>query len=189
MVYISNPQVHFTDYTSCGPLRAAFRYCFHSLFFDLLWALLFAVLLFLCLHPHVAMSDSPPISPSCLVGQHPADVLVLWWLSLDDVGLQVWHLVREVELHLSVGSSGLGLMHYGNFKALKASERGLALTPANSFLTLLTQTDFRHQTLQTSWHQATYILAWYLWIIFFWWHQMAFIVHTHGFHTTFYSPE
>ena len=41
-------------------------------------------------------------------------------------------------------------MHYGNLKALKASERGLALTLANRFLTLLTQTDFRHQTPDTS---------------------------------------
>ena len=58
-------------------------------------------------HPHMAISDSHHDVPA-LVGQASWSPLFLWWLSMDDVGLQVRHLVREKDDGwYIVGSQGI----------------------------------------------------------------------------------
>ena len=101
-VFQSTLHIYFTDYNFnfCGSLRAAFMYCFNS---SVLWHIVdtsfiacTSCIILCCIS--YSMSDNHPWCPDW--GPTSWSPLFLWWLSMDDVGLQVRHLVREATVNI-----------------------------------------------------------------------------------------
>ena len=64
--------------------------------------------------------------------------LFLWWLSMDDVGLQVWTSCERVDCRHQEDLPGSALWIRATSGLCRHQKREFALTPANSSLTLLT---------------------------------------------------